>query len=63
VTASVDTDLTLMALWSRHKHDCRSVGGIIADARAGRLPGVKPLASGYGHRVVDEAAALAAMRS
>ena len=56
------SDLTLMALWSRHKRDCRPVGGIVADARAGRLPGIEPLPTGFGHRVVDERAALAAMR-
>lgn len=56
------TDLTLMALWSRNKHDCRPIGGIIADARSGRLPGVEPLESDRGHRVVNEAAALAAMK-
>ena len=55
-------ELTLMALWSRHKRDCRPIGGIIADARARRLPGVEPLQSGYGHRVTDETAALAAIR-
>jgi hypothetical protein len=51
-----------MALWSRHKAACRPVGGIIADARAGRLPGIETLESGFGHRVTDEAAALSAMR-
>ena len=55
-------DLTLMALWSRNKRDCRPVGIIIADARAGRLPGIEPLESGLGYRVVNEAAALAAMQ-
>lgn len=56
------SELTLMALWSRHKRDCRPINGIIADARAGRLPGVEPLESGFGHRVVNERAALAAMQ-
>ena len=56
------SDLTLMALWSRHKHDCRPIGGIIADARARRLPGVEPLQSEYGHRVTDEATVLTAIR-
>lgn len=56
------TDLTLMALWRRHKRDCRPIGGIIADARAGRLAGVEPLPTGFGHRVVDEAAALSDMQ-
>lgn len=53
---------TLMALWSHHKHECRPIGDIVADARAGKLPGVVELESGHGFRVVDEAAALAAMR-
>ena len=56
------SDLTLMALWSRHKRECRPIGGIIADARAGWLPGIEPLPTGYGHRVVDETAALVAMQ-
>ncbi len=56
------SDLTLMALWSRNKHECRSISGIVADARVGKLPGVEPLESRYGHRVVDEVAALAAMQ-
>ena len=55
-------DVTLMALWSRHKSSCRSIRAIVADARAGRLPGVETLESGFGYRVVDEQAALAAMR-
>jgi hypothetical protein len=50
-----------MALWSRHKAQCRGAGAIISDARGGRLPGVVPLPSGFGYEVTDEAAALAAM--
>lgn len=53
---------TLMALWIRHKAETRPIGEIVTDARAGRLPGVAPLASGFGFKVVDEAAALAAMK-
>jgi len=53
---------TLMGFWSRHKADCRPVGSIVADARAGKLPGVSPLPSGFGFAVIDEAAALAAMK-
>jgi hypothetical protein len=55
-------DVTLMALWSRHRAACRSVGQIVADARTGALPGIEPLESGFGHRVTNEGAALAAMR-
>ena len=55
-------ELTLMAFWSRHKSECRSVGDIVFDARAGNLPGVSEIESGHGFRVTDEAAALAAMR-
>jgi hypothetical protein len=58
----IDARPTLMALWTRHKSACRPIAGIIADARAGRLPGVEPLESGFGHRVVDQALALDAMR-
>lgn len=57
-----EIELTLMALWSRNKTSCRPISGIVADARAGRLPGVEPLESGFGHRVVNEQAALAAMQ-
>lgn len=53
---------TLMALWSRHKRDCRPVGQIVVDARAGRLPGVVEPQGCIGFRVVDEAAAMAAMK-
>lgn len=55
------TELTLMGLWSRHKQACRSIGDIVADARASKLPGVEPLPSGFGFRVINEQAALAAM--
>jgi hypothetical protein len=54
--------VTLMGLWSRHKRDCRPVGDIVADARAGRLPGVREIETGHGFRVVDEKSALNAMR-
>jgi hypothetical protein len=62
VIQAAEPELTLMALWSRHKRDCRPISEIVTEARAGKLPGVTPLESGYGHRVVNEAAALAAMR-
>lgn len=52
---------TLMGLWSRHKHECRPVGQIVAEARAGKLPGVKEAASGFGFIVTNERSALAAM--
>jgi hypothetical protein len=35
-------DVTLMALWSRPRAACRSVGQIVADARTGALPGIEP---------------------
>ena len=54
--------LTLMSFWSRHKADCRPVSSIVADARAGKLPGVTPLPSGFGFAVVDEVAVLDAMK-
>lgn len=53
---------TLMGLWLRNRAECRGIGSIIADARDGRLPGVRPLPSGFGHEVTDETAALSAMR-
>ena len=56
------TDLTLMAFWSHNKSICRPVGQIVGDARAGSLPGIEPLESGHGFRVVDQSAALAAMK-
>jgi hypothetical protein len=51
-----------MQLWRLHMRECRGIGGIIADARAGRLPGVEPLPSGIGFSVVNQRAVLAAMR-
>jgi len=58
----MQTSPTLMAFWSRNRTECRPVGQIVAEARAGRLNGVEPLPPGYGFQVIDEAAALAAMR-
>lgn len=54
--------MTLMQLWRLHKSECRGIGGILADARAGRLPGVEPLPSGFGFSVTDQRLALAAMQ-
>jgi len=53
---------TLMGLWSRHKHECRPVGQIVTDARAGKLAGIQQAPSGFGFVVINETAALAAMR-
>ena len=53
---------TLMQVWRLHKRECRAIGGIVSDARAGRLPGVAPSTSGHGFSVIDRNAALAAMR-
>ncbi len=53
------TEMNLMALWLRHRSECRSVGQIVADARAGLLPGVH--LKGRSFLINDEAAALAAM--
>ncbi len=60
--AGAQQDVTLMGLWVRHKRECRPVGQVVAEARAGELPGIEPLESGFGFRVIDEAVALAAMR-
>lgn len=61
--ATIPATITLMGLWLQHKAECRPIGGIVADARAGALSGIQPLPSGFGFEVVDEAAALASMRS
>ncbi|MEP9387164.1 hypothetical protein [Mesorhizobium sp. KR9-304] len=55
-------DLTPMALWARRKRECHPVGQFVADACAGYRLGIEPLESGFGHRVINEGAALAAMR-
>ncbi|WP_395449390.1 hypothetical protein ACHMW7_05820 [Aminobacter sp. UC22_36] len=52
-------EMNLMALWLRHRNECRSVGQIVADARAGLLPGV--YLQGRSYLIDDETAALAAM--
>jgi hypothetical protein len=62
VNAVYAPPITLMQLWRLHKNECRGIGGIVADARAGRLPGVEPLPSGIGFSVVDRRLALAAMQ-
>jgi hypothetical protein len=54
---------TLMSLWLAHRAECRPIGAIVADARAGALPGVRIVSK---HRaqlveVTDETAALSAM--
>jgi hypothetical protein len=54
--------MTLMQLWRLHRHECRPIGAIVVDARAGRLPGVRPLPSGFGFEVTNKLAALAAIR-
>jgi len=54
--------MTLMALWLLHKAECRAVGTIVAEARAGDMPGIEQSPSGFGFIVKDEKAALAAMR-
>lgn len=53
--------MTLMQLWRLHRAECRAIGSIVADARAGMLPGVEPLPSGFGFSVTDQRAALGAM--
>jgi hypothetical protein len=54
--------ITLMQLWRLHKRECRAIGSIVSDARAGALPGVEQLENGLGFYVKDNRAALAAMR-
>jgi hypothetical protein len=59
---AVEFPRTLMSLWLRNREGTRPIGEIVTDARAGKLPGVEPLKSGFGFAVIDEAAALAAMK-
>ncbi|MER8562048.1 hypothetical protein [Mesorhizobium sp. M0578] len=54
---------TLMQFWRLHRDECRPIGSIVADARAGKLAGVEPLESGFGFAVLNPSAALAAMQS
>jgi hypothetical protein len=61
VTYIVAPPMTLMQLWRLHKAECRAIGGIVADARAGRISGVKPMPSGIGFAVTHRRSALAAM--
>ena len=53
---------SLMAFWAGRKADCRPIGDIVSDARAGVLPGVEQMPSGFGFVVTDETALLAAIR-
>lgn len=62
MTYTVTPPITLMQLWRLHKSECRGIGSIVADARAGQLPGVEPLPRGIGFAVINQRAALAAMR-
>ena len=54
--------ITLIQLWRLHRSECRGIGSIVADARAGKLPGVEEHSSGHGFAVINRNAALAAMR-
>lgn len=54
--------MTLMQLWRLHRKECRAIGGIVSDARSGRLPGVRPKSYGCGYEITDQRSALAAMR-
>lgn len=53
---------SLMAFWARHKAGCRPIGDIVSDARAGTLPGIERMPSGFGFMVTDEGALLTAIR-
>lgn len=54
---------TLMGLWLAHRAECRPIGAIVSEARAGRLPGVRIVSAPRAElvEVTDETAALAAM--
>jgi hypothetical protein len=58
----METTPTLMGFWLKHKMECRPIGGIIEDAREGKLPGVQPISSGFGFEIIDPQTALKAMR-
>ncbi|MBN9244234.1 MAG: hypothetical protein J0I98_15710 [Mesorhizobium sp.] len=60
---TVAPPITLMQFWRLYRRECRGIGSIVADARAGRLPGVEVLPSGFGFSVINQREALAAMRS
>lgn len=52
---------TLMQVWRLHRNECRPIGKLVAEARAGALPGVAPAPSGHGFIVTNRQRALAAM--
>jgi hypothetical protein len=52
---------TLMQVWRLHRHECRPIGKLVAEARDGLLPGVAPAPSGHGFIVTNRKQALAAM--
>ena len=54
--------LTIIRLWHKFKDECRGLGPIMADVRAGKIEGVKPDATGRCYIVTDEPAALAAIK-
>ena len=54
---------TLMAIWQRNKPECCGIGSILRNARSGLLPGVRRTTADDTLIVVDETAALAAMRA
>lgn len=54
--------LTIIRLWHRFKDECRGLGPIMADVRAGKIAGVKPDPTGHCFIVTDELAALVSMR-
>lgn len=58
-TTASPCEMNLMALWLRHRSECRPVGQIVADARAGLLRGAH--LKGRSLLISDETAALAAM--
>lgn len=53
---------TLMGLWRLDKTRFRPIGTIVAEARAGELPGVEPAPGGHGFIVTNRSQALAAMQ-
>lgn len=53
---------SLTQVWLRHKPECRSIGTILRDARAGRLPGVIEGNIPGQLLVTNETSALAAMQ-
>ncbi|MEM8540548.1 MAG: hypothetical protein AAGF25_06295 [Pseudomonadota bacterium] len=61
-SATYAPNVTLIALWLRHKSECRSISDILLDARTDNLPGVTAGILPDQFTITNKSAALAAMR-